>query len=122
MIHFSKLPSKNKTGHISETGSFFSELGIRSEQFKSLFDNLPQGVALYKMVYGDKDVPVDFFLLDSNRAYDKIYSPGRERLGKKATEYSPQIKNDSNDWLDIYSKVANLGVPETFEVLLNLTS
>jgi PAS domain S-box-containing protein len=116
MIHFSKLPSKNKTGHISETGSFFSELGIRSEQFKSLFDNLPQGVALYKMVYGDKDVPVDFFLLDSNRAYDKIYSPGRERLGKKATEYSPQIENDSNDWLDIYSKVANLGVPETFEV------
>ena len=116
MIHFSKLPSKNKTGHISETGSFFSELGIRSEQFKSLFDNLPQGVALYKMVYSDKDVPVDFFLLDSNRAYDKIYSPSRERLGKKATEYSPQIENDSNDWLDIYSKVANLGVPETFEV------
>ena len=54
IVHSSKLTFKNKTNDSNETGSFFSELGIRSEQFKSLFDNLPQGVALYKMVYDTK--------------------------------------------------------------------
>jgi len=116
MIHFSILPSKNKTSQNSEVGVFFSELGIRSEQFKSLFDNLPQGVALYKMVYDDRNLPVDFILLDSNKAYENLCSFCRVRLGKKPIAYNLQIEKDSAYWIDIYSKVANFGVPETFEV------
>ena len=116
IVHSSNFTFKNKTNDTNETEGFFSELGVRSEQFKSLFDNLPQGVALYKMVYDTKDLPVDFILLESNRAYDNLHSFSRDQIGKKAIEYNPQIKNDSTDWIGIYSKVANLGVSETFEV------
>ncbi|MCL4430459.1 MAG: PAS domain S-box protein, partial [Chloroflexi bacterium] len=81
-----------------------------------LFDNLPQGVAVYKMVYNRKGNPVDFVLLESNRAYDHLHSFNRDRIGKKTTEFNPKIKKDSIDWVSIYGRVATTGAPEYFEI------
>jgi len=64
------------------------ESGISSQQFKILLDNLPQGVALYKMVFDKDDAPVDFILLKSNKAYDVIHSFKRQRIGKKVTQFN----------------------------------
>ncbi len=91
------------------------ELGVSSQQFKILFDNLPQGVAVYKMVYDQKGKPVDFIPLESNKVYDNIHSFKRERIGKKATEFNPKIKDDHINWIGIYGRVATTGVPEHFE-------
>ncbi len=62
LIHSSQTPLKVKD-HIDTSKNFLEELGINSQQFKILFDNLPQGVALYKMIYGKKGDPVDYILL-----------------------------------------------------------
>jgi PAS domain S-box-containing protein len=70
---------------------------------------------LYKMVYDEKGTPVDFIPLESNKAYDDIHSFKRERIGKKATEFNPKIKDDLIDWIGIYARVATTGVPEHFE-------
>ncbi len=70
---------------------------------------------MYKMVYGKKGEPVDFILLESNKAYDNIPSFKRQRIGKKATQFIPKIKNDSIDWISVYGRVATTGVPELFE-------
>ena len=91
------------------------ELGISSQQFRILFDNLSQGVALYKMVFDKDGAPVNFILLESNKIYDDIHSFKRQRIGKKATQFNPKIKNNSIDWIGICGRVATTGVPEHFE-------
>ena len=68
------------------------------------------------MVYDGKGKPIDYILLESNKAYDNIHSFKRERIGKKTTEFNPKIKNDSIDWIRIYGKVATTGVPKHFEI------
>jgi PAS domain S-box-containing protein len=67
------------------------------------------------MVYDEKGTPVDFIPLESNKAYDDIHSFKRERIGKKATEFNPKLKDDPIDWIGIYGRVATTGVPEHFE-------
>jgi PAS domain S-box-containing protein len=67
------------------------------------------------MVYDEKGKPVDFIPLESNKAYDDIHSFKRERIGKKATEFNPKLKDDPIDWIGIYGRVATTGVPEHFE-------
>ena len=115
LIHSSQTPSKVKA-HVDESKDFLEELGVNSQQFKTLFDNLPQAVAVYKMVYDGKGKPVDFIPLESNRVYDNLHSFKRERIGKKATAFNPKIKHDSLDWIGVYGRVATTGVPEYFEI------
>ena len=111
----SKSPSKIKK--LKEVGKdFLEELGINSQQFKTLFDSLPQGIALYKMIYDPKGDPIDFILLESNKPYDDIHYFKRDRIGKKATEFNPKIKDHHIDWITVYGRVATTGAPKHFEI------
>jgi two-component system cell cycle sensor histidine kinase/response regulator CckA len=94
---------------------YFEELGVSSQQFKTLLGSVPQGIALYKMVYNPKGAPEDFILLESNKAYKKIHFFKKDRIGKKATESNPKIKDEQVNWVKVYGKVATTGVPEHFE-------
>jgi two-component system sensor kinase FixL len=98
------------------SSDLLEELGINSQQFKTLCDNLPFGVALYKMVYDEKGEPADFIPLESNKAYDNIHSFGKARIGKRANQFNPKIEEDGVDWIGIYSRVATTGVPEQLEI------
>jgi PAS domain S-box-containing protein len=111
----SKIPSSQNIDNDDVSKDFHEQLGVSSQQFKILFDNLPQGVALYKIIFGKDGAPVDFILLEYNKAYEDIHSFKRERIGKKATEFNPKTKNEYVDWIGIYGKVATTGVPEQFE-------
>ena len=112
--HSSKSPSKIKK-LIEVNKDFLEELGVNSQQFKTIFDNLPQGVALYKMIYDQKGNPVDFILLESNKYYDEIHHFKRDRIVKKPTQFNPKIKDDPIDWITVYGRVATTGVPKHFE-------
>ena len=111
--------------HSSESSQFkdygdnrdlLEELGISSQQFKILFNNLPQGLALYKMVYNEKGAPVDFIPLEINKAYERILGVKREQIvWKKVAQLYPKIKADPVDWIGVYGRVATTGVPEHFE-------
>ena len=115
LIHSSKIPPPQDIDNGDNSRDLLEESGTSSQQFRILFDNLPQGVALYKMVFDKDGKPVDFILLESNEAYDDIHSFKRQRIGKKATQLNPKIKDDSIDWIGIYGKVATTGLPEHFE-------
>ena len=114
-MHSSKIPPSQDTDNGDNSRDLLEELGISSQQFRILFDNLPQGVALYKMVFDKHGVPAAFILLESNKAYDDIHFFKRERIRKKAKQFNPKIKDSSVDWIGIYGKVATTGVPERFE-------
>ncbi len=115
LIHSTQLPSKNKS-YTAVRNGFLDELEINSQQFKTLFDNLPQGVAVYKVIYNQKGKPIDFIPLENNKMYGKIHFFKSEHLGRKATESNPKIKNEPIDWIGIHGKVAQTGIPEHFEV------
>jgi PAS domain S-box-containing protein len=114
LIHSSQTPLKDKD-HIDTSKDFLEELGVNSQQFKTLFDNLPQGVAFYKMIYDKKGEPVDYIIMESNNVYDHIHFFKNEQIGKKAAESKSKIKDDLINWIGIYDKVATTGIPEHFE-------
>ena len=114
LIHSSQTPHKLKT-FVDISNNFLGELGIKNHEFKILFDNLQQAVAIYKMVYDKKGKPIDYIPLERNQAYDNIHFFKRELIGQKAVEFNPKIKDDPIDWLRIYGRVATTGVQEYFE-------
>ena len=96
-------------------GKRLEELGISTQQFRLLFDNLPQGVALFKMVYNNNSNPSGLILLENNKAYDDIHVFKRQHFGKQATQFITKLKNKPVNWIDIYHKVATTGRPQYFE-------
>jgi PAS domain-containing protein len=94
------------------------ELGISSQQFQIIFSNLTQGgIALCRIVYNEKGVPVDFILLEANPSYEEMFGVKREQIIlKKATQFDPKIKESSTDWIGMYGRVAKTGMPEQREV------
>jgi len=95
--------------------NFLVELGVNSQQFKTLFDNLPQGIAVFKIIYNQKGKPIDFVLLERNKAYDSMHPFKICRVGKKANAFNPKMKKNQINWLRVYGKVATTNVPNYFE-------
>ena len=102
--------------HIVKSKDLYEELGISSQQFQTLFRNLPQGIALYKPVYNENGEPIDFIALEVNEAYLRIHGLKREQIvWRRAIESYPRIKGEPIDWLGVFGRVAASGVPEFFE-------
>jgi len=120
LIDANENPSKTES-YSNICRDFLEELGLTSQQFKILFDNLPQGVVVCKIVYDKEDKPVDFIPLENNRMYCKLQFFGREQLGQRATEFNSRIKDDPIDWIGVYGKVAATGIPENFETYFEST-
>ncbi|HUK84819.1 MAG TPA: ATP-binding protein [Candidatus Acidoferrum sp.] len=91
----------------------FEELGISSQQFRILFDNLPQGVALFRIMRNQKTEP-DLILLGSNKAYKDFHIFNKLRIGKGIIRFVPKFKREI-DWVNIYRKIAKTGVPQNFQ-------
>ena len=91
----------------------FEELGISSQQFRILFDNLPQGVALFRIMHNQKTEP-DLILLGSNKAYKDFHIFNKLRIGKGIIRFVPKFKREI-DWANIYRKIAKTGIPQNFE-------
>jgi two-component system cell cycle sensor histidine kinase/response regulator CckA len=89
---------------------------LESEQrYRSLFENMLDGLAYCKMLFDDRGRPVDFVYLKVNSAFERL--TGLENVvGKKITELIPGIKESYPELLEIYGRVALTGKPEKFEV------
>src|SRR4030066_760494 len=121
----------NKLGH-SET--VYGELahGIRStvkskqeeqalteseEKYRYLFANMLNGFAYCRMIFDEKDRPIDFVYLEVNDAFEKLTGLKKEDvIGKKVTEAIPGTEKANPELFDIYSRVALTGKEEEFEV------
>lgn len=90
---------------VDRSKNFLKELGLNSEQFKILVDNLPQPIAVYRVVYDHKGKPVDYLLLESNKAYDSLHFFKRDRIGKRATLFNFELKKDFARWTEIFGDV-----------------
>ncbi len=89
------------------------------EKYHFLFENMLNGFAYCKMISDDKGKPVDFVYLEINSAFEKLTGLKKANvLGKNVTQAIPGIKEANPELFEVYTRVANTGQAEHFEVYL----
>ena len=87
--------------------------GETESRYRTLFDNMINGLAHCRMVY-DGDRPMDFIYLSVNKAFAALTGlKGVE--GRKVSEVIPGIRESSPELFELYGRVARSGVPERVE-------
>jgi PAS domain S-box-containing protein len=86
------------------------------QRYRSLFENMTEGLAHCKMLFQD-DVPIDWIYLDVNPAFEKI-TKLKGAAGKNVINLIPHIRESNPELFEIYGRVSRSGSPEHFESYL----
>ena len=90
------------------------KLGLSEIDYRSLFDNMIDGLAYCKMIFDADGLPADFIYITVNENFEKLTGL-KEAEGKKVTELIPGIRASNSELFEIYGKVSLTGKPEKFE-------
>lgn len=83
-------------------------------RYRSLFDNMLNGLAYCRMVF-DQDEPRDWIYLAVNDMFETLTGL-RNVVGRKVSEVIPGLPQTDPELLAIYGRVARTGRPEKFEM------
>jgi PAS domain S-box-containing protein len=93
------------------------------ERYHSLFANMMDGFAFCKMIFNQKNKPIDFVYLEVNDNFEKITGLKRENvLGKKITQAIPGIKEGNPELFEVCGRVALTCKNEKFEIFFKQLS
>lgn len=115
------LPGKSKqiaafAIDITERKRFESELIASEEKYRSLFENMSEGLAYCQMIF-ENDKPTDFIYLNTNPRFKEL--TGLENVeGKKVSDIIPGIQKDNPELFEIYGRVSMGRKPESFETFV----
>jgi PAS domain S-box-containing protein len=85
-------------------------------KYRSLFENMIDGLAYHRIVTDENGKPVDYIFLEANEAFEKLTGLKRtDIIGKSVREALPGIENDPADWIGTYGKVALTGQEVRFQ-------
>jgi len=87
------------------------------ERYRSLFENMPEGLAHCQMFFEDGK-PQDFIYLDVNDSFERLTGL-KDVVGKKVTEVIPGIRDSNPELFEVYGRVALTGNPERFETYVD---
>lgn len=91
-------------------------LTASERRYRSLFDNMPAGFAVFEVVPGASGLAADLVLVAANHGFERTTGlKAPEVIGKRLTQVLPGIEQDAADWIGTYGKVALTGVPRQFE-------
>jgi len=82
--------------------------------YKSLFDNLIDGLAYCQMIFDAQKHPVDFVYLEVNKNFEKLTGLSNV-IGKRVSEKIPGIFKSNPELFEIYGRVSLTGNSERFE-------
>lgn len=85
--------------------------------YKSLFDNMTDGLAYCRVVFDAAGYPVDFVYVRANKKFNELMGV-KNVAGKKAAEIIPEIHLSNPDLLEICARVALTGEPEKLETYI----
>ncbi len=91
-----------------------SALEHSEHTYRSLFDNMLNGLAYCRMLYEDGQ-PADFLYLNVNGAFETLTSL-KNVVGKKVSEVIPGIRQMDPGLFELYGRVTASGVAERCEV------
>ncbi|OGV67457.1 MAG: hypothetical protein A2283_01555 [Lentisphaerae bacterium RIFOXYA12_FULL_48_11] len=99
---------------ITTTENLDNQLRQNEEKFRTLFENITEGVAIHEVIYDEKGRAVNYRIVDVNPAYEKHTGihPAHAK-NKLATEL---YGTESAPYLPIWGKVAETGTPHHMEV------
>jgi PAS domain S-box-containing protein len=98
---------------ITERKKASLQLGESEKLFRNLFENMLNGFAYCKMIYGDNQLP-DFIYVNVNKSFETLTGL-KNVTGKKVSEVIPGIQKTDPDLLERYKRVSVTGNPEVFE-------
>lgn len=85
--------------------------------YRSLFDNMLDGFAYYKIILNEDGQPEDVVYIEVNKSFESLTGLSREKvIGKKASEVIPGFKKGDNKWFSAVSQVACTGRPVKLEI------
>ncbi|MBT0663471.1 PAS domain S-box protein [Geobacter pelophilus] len=98
---------------MSERRQALRELAASESKFRSLFENMGEGVALHRIVRDSTGAIVNYRIVDANPAYESIIGLSRSTvIGKLATE---AYSTESPPYLDEFLTPISTGAPLNFE-------
>jgi Signal transduction histidine kinase len=84
-------------------------------RYRSLFENMINGVALCRMEFDQDGQPADFVYLSVNKAFEDLTGL-KDVVGKPVSVVIPELKHTDPEIFNIYGRVASTGNPEKFEI------
>ncbi len=85
------------------------------ERYRSLIENMREGVAYCRMLYDDEGRPADFVYLAVNPAFERLTGL-KDVIGRPVTDVIPGIKEKTPELFEAYGRVASTGRAEKFEI------
>lgn len=97
-----------------------SEFRLKESEnrYRTLFSSMSESVSINRLIYSDKNIPVNYEIIDVNPAFEEITGTSRKDcIGKMASEIS---KLERPPYLKLYSKVLQTGKSTKFETYFEL--
>ncbi len=85
--------------------------------YRSLVDNMLNGIAHCRMIFKDK-IPIDYEFIKVNPSYTKITGL-KDVVGRKVSEVIPGYCRDNPESLEVFGRVAHTGEPTRWEHYLS---
>ncbi|MCF8002312.1 MAG: hypothetical protein K9K76_10720, partial [Halanaerobiales bacterium] len=90
------------------------ELLEKKELIENIYNNIEQGLCLHEIIYNNDNEPIDYKILDVNKAYEKLLNISKENaVGSLGSEL---YTREAPPYLDIYAKTVETGNTQSFEV------
>jgi len=83
--------------------------------YKSLFENMTDGLAYCQMIFDAQENPVDWMYIKVNKNFEKLTGL-KNAEGKKVSKLIPGIGASNPELFKIYGQVSLTGKPERFEI------
>jgi PAS domain S-box-containing protein len=90
---------------------------MKENRYQSIIRMAPVGYALHEIITDKKGKPVDYSFVDVNDAFENLTGKkASDIIGKKASEYFPEILNSPIQWIDFFGDIALNGGSASFEI------
>lgn len=92
---------------ITEREKALQKIHEKEEQYRLLFTQMEQGVAVHEVIYDSNGAVIDYVFLDCNKGYERHTKLlKKDIVGKRVTEVLPNIEKY---WIEAYGNVVLTG-------------